>query len=64
MNADPRINSILAWHYRWLAEEAQAYASALNDPSQRRIFEEIAERYLRLAAVDAGSAQVASKSAA
>jgi len=41
---------ILVWRYRVLADEALAYARILKDPSQRRIFEELAARYLKLAA--------------
>jgi hypothetical protein len=41
---------ILARRYRALADEALAYARLLRDPSQRRIFEELANRYLALAA--------------
>ncbi len=41
---------ILAWRYRVLADEALAYARILKDPSQRRIFEELAHRYQELAA--------------
>ena len=41
---------ILAWRYRVLADEALAYARMLKDPSQKRIFEELGARYLKLAA--------------
>ena len=41
---------ILTWRYQILADEALAYARALKDPSQRRIFEELASSYLKLAA--------------
>ena len=40
----------LCWRYRVLADEALAYARILRDPSQRRIFEELAAQYLKLAA--------------
>ena len=33
-----------------LADEALAYAQALEDPSRRRVFEELAAGYLKLAA--------------
>jgi hypothetical protein len=36
--------------YQTLADEALAYARVLRDPSQRRIFEELANSYLKLAA--------------
>ena len=41
--------SILKWRYQVLADEALAYARALKDPSQKRVFEELAARYLKLA---------------
>lgn len=44
------VSWILAWRYRVLADEALAYARILKDPSQRRIFEELADSYLKLAA--------------
>lgn len=40
---------ILTWRYRVLADEALAYARILKDPGQRRIFEDLAARYLKLA---------------
>ena len=49
MQPDPRLDSILAWRYRRLADEALAYAQALKDPGRRRIFEELAAGYLKLA---------------
>jgi hypothetical protein len=49
MQPDPRLDSIVAWRYRLLADEAMAYARALKDPSKRRVFEELAARYLKLA---------------
>ncbi len=51
MQPDARFNSwIQAWRYQVLADEALAYARALKDPSQRRIFERLADNYLKLAA--------------
>lgn len=51
MQPDMRLNSWLqARRYQVLADEALAYARALKDPSQRRIFEELANSYLKLAA--------------
>ena len=47
--SDPRLDSILAWNYRVLAEEAQTFAHAINDPQKRRILEDLAHRYLALA---------------
>ena len=47
--SDPRINSILAWNYRVLAEEAQSFARAINDPQKRRVLENLADRYMALA---------------
>jgi len=45
---------MLSWNhrrrYQTLADEALAYARVLKDPSQRRIFEELAKGYLKLAA--------------
>lgn len=52
MQSDPRVNSILAWRYRMLADEALAYARAINDPEKRRIFEELADSYLKRAATN------------
>jgi hypothetical protein len=42
-------SSILAWRYQVLAEEAMAYARAVKDPSQRRLFEDLSATYLKLA---------------
>jgi hypothetical protein len=42
-------SSILTWRYQTLAEEAQAYARAVKDPGQRRLFEDLAATYLKLA---------------
>lgn len=41
---------IQTWRYQILADEALAYARALRDPTQKRIFEELANSYLKLAA--------------
>jgi len=64
MEPDPRVDSILSWHYRRLAEEAQSFAHSLKDPSKRRIFEEIASRYRRLAAGQVAPIPAMPKSAA
>jgi len=49
MHPDSRLDSILAWRYKVLADEALAYARAVRDPGKRRIFEELAHSYLKLA---------------
>ena len=55
MRPDPRLDSIVAWRYRMLADEVLAHARALEDPNKRRVFEDIAAAYLKLAS--SGSAQ-------
>jgi hypothetical protein len=40
---------ILVWRYQALAEEALAFARAVKDPGQRRLFEDLATTYLKLA---------------
>ena len=42
-------SSILVWRYEALAEEALAYARAVSDPGQKRLFEDIAATYRKLA---------------
>ncbi len=42
-------SSILAWRYQVLAEEALAFARAVRDPGQRRLFEDLAATYRKLA---------------
>jgi len=49
MQPDTQLDSILAWRYRIRADEALAYARAIKDPDKRRIFEELANTYLKLA---------------
>ena len=60
MPRDPRLGSILNWRYQVLADEARAYARAVNDPSKKRIFEELADNYLKLAAGRVPEAEPAS----
>jgi hypothetical protein len=50
MPRDPQLGSFLEWRYQVLADEARAYARAIKDPSKKRIFEELADNYLKLAA--------------
>lgn len=45
-------SSILVWRYRVLAEEAMAYARAVKDPGQKRLFEDLSATYLKLASND------------
>ncbi len=42
-------SSIVVWRYQALAEEALAYARAVKDPGQKRLFEDLAATYLKLA---------------
>ncbi len=42
-------SSILVWRYQALAEEALAYARAVRDPDQKRLFEDLAATYQKLA---------------
>jgi len=50
MQRDPQSSSILEWRYQVLADEARAYARAVNDPYKKRVFEDLAENYSKLAA--------------
>jgi hypothetical protein len=50
MQRGPQLSSFLQWRYQILADEARAYARAVNDPYKKRVFEDLAENYLKLAA--------------
>ena len=49
MQPDPPFNALLAWRYQILAEEALTYARVVNDPDKKRVFEKLADDYLRRA---------------
>lgn len=49
MQGNAQLSSILEWRYQVLADEARAYARAVNDPYKKRLFEELADNYLKLA---------------
>ena len=51
-------SSLLLWRYQALAEEALAFARAIKDPDQRRLFEDLAATYLKLANAPAELATV------
>ena len=64
MQRGPDFISILQWRYQTLADEARAYARAVNDPYKKRVFEDLADRYLKLAATKSSEADLASARAA
>jgi hypothetical protein len=57
MQRGPEFSSILQWRYQTLADEARAYARAVNDPYKKRIFEDLADGYLKLAATKSSEAE-------
>ena len=60
MQHGPQLSSILQWRYQTLADEARAYARAVNDPYKRRVFEDLADSYVKLAAGKSAASQLAS----
>jgi hypothetical protein len=60
MQQGRQLSSILQWRYQTLADEARAYARAVNDPYKKRLFEDLAEGYLKLATEKAPEALPAS----
>ena len=56
----PQLSSIQQWRYQTLADEARAYARAVNDPYKKRVFEDLADSYVKLAAGKAREAEPAS----
>jgi len=60
MQRDPKFSSILQWRYQILADEARAYARVVNDPYKKRVFEDLADSYLQLAARKSPEAEPAS----
>jgi hypothetical protein len=60
MQRGPQLSSILQWRYQTLADEATAYARAVTDPYKKRVFQDLAESYLRLAAGKSPEAEPAS----
>ena len=60
MQQSPQFSSILQWRYQTLADEARAYARAVNDPYKKRVFEDLADSYLKLATAKSPEAEPAS----
>jgi hypothetical protein len=60
MQQGRQLSSILQRRYQTLADEARAYARAVNDPYKKRLFEDLAEGYLKLATEKSPEAQPAS----
>ena len=59
MQQGTQLSSILLWRYQALADEAKAFARAVNDPRKKRFFEDLAEGYLKLATEKSPEAQPA-----
>lgn len=60
MQHGPQLSSILQWRYQTLADEARAYARAVNDPYKKRVFEDLADSYVKRAAGKSPESQPAS----
>ena len=60
MQQGRQLSSILRWRYQTLADEARAYARAVNDPYRKRVFEDLADSYVKLAAGKSTESQLAS----